>query len=554
MKHFLLIVINILTLTIIVRAQVPQLITHQGYLADTSGQALNGVYPMAFRFFADSTGGSALLGQTFSGVQVTNGAYAVVLDVATLSFNKQLWLETEVFFETLTPRTRLTSVPYALTALSLLGPNSEATGIGTSAGGTNNRARGNYSVVSGGGGFNVSDSNSASGHAATIGGGSRNIVTGAWGTVSGGDYNIATSFISTVGGGFGNIVDGEGSTISGGKFNIAHGEHASISGGRDNLTFEDYSTISGGFGNEATAYGATIGGGYKNKARGEFSVVSGGGGNKSSTDSSSAIGDYSVVGGGNINLAMGNRSTVSGGGYNNARGNFSVVSGGGGAFRSDSNSAIGDYSTIPGGRKNRALGNYSFAAGWSAQANHDGTFVWADSAGASGTTFASTAPNQFLIRASGGVGIGTASPENTVHILKNSAGSVSATANAPLIVENNTSCFLHILSPAANEQGVLFGDPSSSISGGVVVNASNQMEFRAGGNSIRMTVDSDGDVGIGTTSPGGALDISSSSGALIVPRLTTSQRDAITPAAGMIIYNKTTGQFNFYEGGAWVTK
>ena len=33
--------------------------------------------------------------------------------------------------------------------------------------------------------------------------------------------------------------------------------------------------------------------------------------------------------------------------------------------------------------------------------------------------------------------------------------------------------------------------------------------------------------------------------------LTTVQRDALTPTAGMIIYNSTTTQFNKYENGAW---
>jgi hypothetical protein len=61
-------------------------------------------------------------------------------------------------------------------------------------------------------------------------------------------------------------------------------------------------------------------------------------------------------------------------------------------------------------------------------------------------------------------------------------------------------------------------------------------------------------VGIGTVSPQGALDVNSTTGAFIVPRMTTTQRDALTTVNGMIIYNTTTSQFNFYENGAWVTK
>lgn len=45
-----------------------------------------------------------------------------------------------------------------------------------------------------------------------------------------------------------------------------------------------------------------------------------------------------------------------------------------------------------------------------------------------------------------------------------------------------------------------------------------------------------------------------SEGALIVPRMTTVQRDALTAVNGMIIYNTSTNEFNFYENGVWVTK
>jgi len=63
-----------------------------------------------------------------------------------------------------------------------------------------------------------------------------------------------------------------------------------------------------------------------------------------------------------------------------------------------------------------------------------------------------------------------------------------------------------------------------------------------------------GNVGIGTTNPQGVLDVNSTTGALIVPRMTTAQRAALIAVNGMIIYNLTTNQFNFYENGAWVTK
>lgn len=49
------------------------------------------------------------------------------------------------------------------------------------------------------------------------------------------------------------------------------------------------------------------------------------------------------------------------------------------------------------------------------------------------------------------------------------------------------------------------------------------------------------------------LSMSSTTKGLLIPRMTTVQRDAIgTPATGLMIYNTTTNQYNSYDGGAWV--
>jgi Head domain of trimeric autotransporter adhesin/H-type lectin domain len=82
-----------------------------------------------------------------------------------------------------------------------------------------------------------------------------------------------------------------------------------------------------------------------------------------------------------------------------ASGNYSTAMG-------LNNTATGDYSTAM-GTANHARGNYSAAMGYGANANHHGSFVWSDS---QDFDFVSTATNQFLIRAGGGVGINTANP------------------------------------------------------------------------------------------------------------------------------------------------
>lgn len=61
-------------------------------------------------------------------------------------------------------------------------------------------------------------------------------------------------------------------------------------------------------------------------------------------------------------------------------------------------------------------------------------------------------------------------------------------------------------------------------------------------------------VGIGTNSvdSGATLEVDGTSGGILFPRLTTTQRDALTPTNGLVIYNSTTDKLQVRAGGAWV--
>jgi hypothetical protein len=63
-----------------------------------------------------------------------------------------------------------------------------------------------------------------------------------------------------------------------------------------------------------------------------------------------------------------------------------------------------------------------------------------------------------------------------------------------------------------------------------------------------------GNVGIGTASPATSsiLELSTTTGALLLTRMTTTQRDALTAVNGMIIYNITNNVIEGYENGSWV--
>ena len=271
----------------------------------------------------------------------------------------------------------------------------------TVAGGSNNTASVNYAAIGGG------KYNGASNEYATVGGGLGNNATGARTTVGGGYNNTASGARSTVGDGwsnttnavYGGVLSGysnfvgdaaedTGATVCGGYDNAATGRRSYVGGGRENLASELGATVCAGYKNQSTASGATVCGGYQNIAEGTDATVAGG-------TSNTASGDHATVGGGANNTASGfiGNSTVGGGVDNTAGGNYATVGGG------YNNTASGGYTTVAGGYSNTAAGAYSFAAGRRAQAQHNGCFVWGD---ATNADFASTATNQFLVRAENG--------------------------------------------------------------------------------------------------------------------------------------------------------
>ncbi len=71
------------------------------------------------------------------------------------------------------------------------------------------------------------------------------------------------------------------------------------------------------------------------------------------------------------------------------------------------------------------------------------------------------------------------------------------------------------------------------------------------GNDVYNTA---GEVGIGTATPHASalLDLTSTTKAFLPPRMTTAQRNAISPAtAGLVIYNTTINQLETYTGASW---
>ena len=278
-------------------------------------------------------------------------------------------------------------------------PNQVLKDFGVVGGGRDNTA-GNFSTVGGG------EANDAEGIRATIGGGAHNTASRNNAVVAGGFGNTASQSYATVSGGTVNTANGSYTTISGGSGNLATGRISTIGGGTRNQTQSAYSTIGGGIYNLAIGGTSTIGGGTGNHAPGIGSTIAGGAGNN-------AAGLESIIAGGLSNRTTDNYSAVAGGrqnvagNENNDTEDKTYASVGGGY----ENQAGGAYSAVPGGYGNQALGDYSFAAGNQAQvdAEHPGVFLFADS---NDSAFTSTAPNEFAVRATGGVRFVTAIDES----------------------------------------------------------------------------------------------------------------------------------------------
>ena len=99
------------------------------------------------------------------------------------------------------------------------------------------------------------------------------------------------------------------------------------------------------------------------------------------------------------------------------------------------------------------------------------------------------------------------------------------------------------------------GSLSTNGAGGLLIgtDASSVVQVMTN-NILAMTIDTSQRVSIGTTTPNtsAALDIQGVLGALLVPRMTTTQKTALTPANGMIVFDTILAKFSFYEGGSWL--
>jgi len=268
------------------------------------------------------------------------------------------------------------------------------------------------------------------------------------------------------------------------------------------------------------------------------------------------------------NTSLGSSALVSGStaSYNTAIGNNAMNSGNSGYSTALGRNALGANS-----------GGYSIGIGYDAGSQASGTgnvFIgsW-DGTGVSTNNgmYFSTGDNtrRMTILNSGNLGVGTTSPTEKLHVSGNIkvdtaklvSGSISGTLGVAGVTTlkdtyiNNSTIF-----PNFN-YGIDWGTNTEGGNTNITTSSTGDLRFfvNSGIDGFMSLKASNGFVGIGTTTPAGKLDVASTTSAFYPPRMSASEKAALTGlTAGAVIYctdcvaNDTSGGvLQIYNGSVW---
>lgn len=175
--------------------------------------------------------------------------------------------------------------------------------------------------------------------------------------------------------------------------------------------------------------------------------------------------------------------------------------------------------------------------------------------------FKSNGNNLAIVRGNGRFGLGAITPDAPLHVQIDTEIAVAPPADTiGLFASGNGAgedAAVAIISNGAGGDGESFlylGDHSNVSRTYIKGGRSGHLRFTTESVTDAMSILNNGNVGIGTATPNASakLDITSTTGAVLFPRMNTTQRGALTPVDGMVIYNTTDSKLQVRAGGAWI--
>jgi hypothetical protein len=182
--------------------------------------------------------------------------------------------------------------------------------------------------------------------------------------------------------------------------------------------------------------------------------------------------------------------------------------------------------------------------------------------------------NVVYVDATGEVGVGTTNPTTNLHVKAGSAGAVTLSNDADVVIEDDHAALINFQTPSSYAGGLVFGDPDESASGWVLYDNNTHVLRLGTAGDNRIAIRSDGAIGVGVLNPEASLHIAKASADLVgvkIENVSTSSNssegvtfsdengdlagiatydDGSTYSNAMRIYNsRTNGTIRLENGG-----